>query len=403
MRRSYCFSTSAFRGAAAAASLAVAVISLAGCSREDGVERYTVPKPRPLKIVDADDAGMPPGHPPIDRNMPPGHPPVGGGMAQVEGDRMFGAIVLRGDAAWFFKATAARDVLAPHAQKLIDFVKSLRFREDGTPAWTLPDGWKEKPGDQFRYATVLLGGGASPPELSVSMLPKRDDDTAYLLANVNRWRGQLKLPPTDAATLDKESLRIPLADGNTAIVLVLAAEEAAEEATGAKPPTATPPSADGGRPAAIAYETPKGWTDRGASAVRKATLAVVDGDKSIEVAVTSFPAIAEQIADPVANVNRWRQQLGLAEASPDDIAQAMTDITVDGHAGKYVELFAPDAENPTQATLATMFRAGDDMWFVKLAGDGSLAQRERDAFKKFLSSMRLDAGGEKSSGASDGK
>jgi hypothetical protein len=43
------------------------------------------------------------------------------------------------------------------------------------------------------------------------------------------------------------------------------------------------------------------------------------------------------------------------------------------------------------------------MWFVKLSGDGALAKREREAFKKFLASMRLEPAAEKPTGANDGK
>ncbi len=362
----------------------VAVVASWGCSGEEGIDRYTVPKPKPVQAVAP---GPMPGHPPMMR------------APQVGGDRMFGAIVLRGDSAWFFKATGSRDTLAPHAEKLIDFVKSIKFREDGTPSWSLPEGWTEKPGDQFRYATLVLGVGASAPEFSVSALPKNDEDGPYILANVNRWRGQLKLPPTDAQRFERESLRIPLADDNTATVVVLAAEEAA----GATPPAADVASGASGKPLALKYEAPQGWTDDGAKGERKASLSVVERDRKIDIAVTSFPASAPEIANPISNVNRWRGQIGLAAASPEEIVADGEEVEIDGRRSLYVELYAPDEANAEKATFAAMFRAGDDVWFVKLSGDGAIAKGQRDAFKKFLSSIRLKAAGEEPKGASDGK
>jgi hypothetical protein len=321
---------------------------------------------------------------------------------QVSGDRMFGAIVLRGDKAWFFKAVGSREALTPHAEKLIDFVKSVRFQPDGTPTWTLPDDWTASPGNAFRYATLILGKDAKPPELSVTVLPKNEADDAYILANVNRWRGQLRLPPTTTASLKRESLEIPLAEGQSALVVVLAAGVDAAPNGG--------PSAGGGpihasaKPMTLkSYETPAGWTDRGASGDRQASLAVGQGDEAVDASITSFSAEKEMMTNPIANINRWRRQLQLPEATPDEIAVAAQEVSVSGHRGVYIEMFAPNEADAKQATFAVMFRAGSDVWFVKLTGNAATANRQRDAFKRFLDSIRLEAAESKPQGARDGK
>jgi hypothetical protein len=64
--------------------------------------------------------------------------------------------------------------------------------------WTLPKGWTEGAGGGMRYATL------KPPvpgkvELSVVVLP---GPAGGELNNVNRWRGQIGLPPVDEAALD---------------------------------------------------------------------------------------------------------------------------------------------------------------------------------------------------------
>lgn len=350
-------------------SLAAATV-LAGCSRQEGVARYTVPKPKPVHSAAA---------------VQPGGPPMTG-MPQVAGDRMFAAIVLRGDKAWFFKAVGARDAIAPHAEKLLDFVKSVRFEADGTPKWTLPEGWQEQPGSALRFATIVLGG-STPVEMSVTVLPKTEADEPYILANVNRWRGQLSLGPIDAAQLAKQSIQVPIADGQTATVVVLAAESHAAAAS-STPPSEAP--SNHARAMALNYEAPKSWTEQGSRSERKASFSVTDGDRSLDISVTSFPAAAAQIADPISNINRWRGQIGLAAATPEQIAGDAKEVRISGYRGAYVEMFAPSAEKAERATLAAMFRAGDDVWFVKLTGDAALAQRERDAFRRFLDSLRLD-------------
>jgi hypothetical protein len=61
--------------------------------------------------------------------------------------------------------------------------------------WTLPSGWKETAGTGMRLATWTPPGGLK-TEGTVVSLP---GDSGGELANVNRWRGQIGLPPTDEA------------------------------------------------------------------------------------------------------------------------------------------------------------------------------------------------------------
>ncbi|MCM2303697.1 MAG: hypothetical protein NDJ72_03290 [Elusimicrobia bacterium] len=63
--------------------------------------------------------------------------------------------------------------------------------------WTLASGWKETPGTGMRLATWTPPGGLK-TEGTVVSLP---GDSGGELANANRWRGQIGLPPTDEAGL----------------------------------------------------------------------------------------------------------------------------------------------------------------------------------------------------------
>jgi hypothetical protein len=57
-------------------------------------------------------------------------------------------------------------------------------------SWTLPDGWRTAPEKPMRAASFFAGPGES-VECYVSIFP---GEAGGLLANVNRWRGQLDLP-----------------------------------------------------------------------------------------------------------------------------------------------------------------------------------------------------------------
>ena len=68
-------------------------------------------------------------------------------------------------------------------------------------AWTLPEGWRRAPDKPMRAATFFTGPGET-LECYIAVFP---GDTGGLLANVNRWRGQLDLPPladSDVAKLE---------------------------------------------------------------------------------------------------------------------------------------------------------------------------------------------------------
>src|SRR4029077_16036488 len=108
-----------------------------------------------------------------------------------------------GDQAWFFRLSGPPDPVAGLAENFRTFVKSLRFAaEDAPPVWQLPEGWRQKPGSGMRYATIEVDAPAAPLDLSVTVLPPSESDSdAYTLANVNRWRGQLGLPPLAASQL----------------------------------------------------------------------------------------------------------------------------------------------------------------------------------------------------------
>jgi len=58
--------------------------------------------------------------------------------------------------------------------------------------WKIPAGWKEKPAGNMRIASFTAHGQNGEADISIVTLP---GEAGGLLANVNRWRGQLELPP----------------------------------------------------------------------------------------------------------------------------------------------------------------------------------------------------------------
>ncbi|MDR2980695.1 MAG: hypothetical protein LBV12_00440 [Puniceicoccales bacterium] len=68
------------------------------------------------------------------------------------------------------------------------------------PSWTPPSHWKEDPPRPMRKGswTISAKGSDVAGEMTVTVFP---GDVGGDLANVNRWRRQINLPPTDGASL----------------------------------------------------------------------------------------------------------------------------------------------------------------------------------------------------------
>jgi hypothetical protein len=143
--------------------------------------------------------------------------------------RILGVIQHRDGMAWFYKMTGDADLVEQQKPAFVEFLKSLKFQavpvsgameempatlppghpaignmttpaaasapisHDGQPNWQVPAGWQEISGGQFLVAKfTLTGDGGATAAVNVSTSA---GDGGGLAANVNRWRGQLGLPP----------------------------------------------------------------------------------------------------------------------------------------------------------------------------------------------------------------
>ena len=193
-------------GAVLALALGGVALFVAGCEKPEGVAHYTVAKPVPLDPLPAK------ADPHAGLNLPPKAKPTG-----EPTDRMLGAIVPHGDQVWFFKLLGPKDPVAAQTEAFTALLKSIQFSAEGKPAWTLPSGWQERSGPPPRFATLSIPSEGKPLETTVSVLPNSSD----ALSNVNRWRGQLSLPPITAEQLADESTQVELADGKATFVNLL--------------------------------------------------------------------------------------------------------------------------------------------------------------------------------------
>jgi hypothetical protein len=398
---------------------------LVGCREAESIKTYEQPATEPLRsVVDVEEV-------------------------KAGTDHMLAAIVAEpaadpqagGGQAWFFKLVARGEGLDPLRKSFDEFLASVKLSGDGKPpTWTLPEGWVEKPASAMRAATIEIPYEGKTLELAVSSLPLGGEWPEYVARNVARWVDQLQQAPLTDAEIGKLVKEKPTADGKATFIELVgvmkpmsgampggagmpaghppigdasagSADAAAEMPAGTEPSAPSPPVAGGTppmtmppvgggggtpatempRPAEFTYEAPEGWQPGVMSMMRKAAFNVVDGDQKAEITVMPFPATG-MMGDPVAQAQRWAGQVGLT-MSADEVKAASKPATISGIAGESFELLGPEGEAKPMGILAAMAKQGDQVWFFKMTGDRKLVEGQREAFNKFLESIKFAGDG----------
>ena len=185
------------------------------------------------------------------------------------------------------------------------------------------------------------------------------------------------LPSTaPAARAAQEMLDPPLPPGHPAIP--------AETPGGNMPAMPSPHQATGAD--AIAWDLPKGWTEARPGGMRIATLKPPAAGK-VDVSVIMIPGAA---GGELANVNRWRGQIGLSPI--DEAARAQMRKEVPSKAGA-VSLYDFAGEGAgKQRMIAGLLFVGGQSWFVKMTGDDEPVAASRADFAKLLATLHFPAG-----------
>jgi len=145
---------------------------------------------------------------------------------------------------------------------------------------------------------------------------------------------------------------------------------------------AAPEPADGG----LRWTLPSGWKEApGGGQMRYATLTPPVQGK-VEVTVIRLPGPA---GGELANVNRWRNQIGLAPIGEADLAPARKMVKT-GAGDLAVYDFTSDGARKTR-TIAGLTSIQGETWFVKMTGDAEPVASARPAFLDLLGSLHLES------------
>jgi hypothetical protein len=153
-------------------------------------------------------------------------------------------------------------------------------------------------------------------------------------------------------------------------------------------PPASMPTAAGAAEPQLTWKTPEGWTEVLPSEMRVASFKVSGSDgKQADVSVVPLPGMP---GSDEANVNRWRGQVGLSPASPEELKTAETDVEAAGQPAQLYDLAGQNSGQPARILGVIQHRA-DAVWFFKMTGDANLVEQQKPAFTAFLKSVKFNA------------
>ena len=135
------------------------------------------------------------------------------------------------------------------------------------------------------------------------------------------------------------------------------------------------------------YQLPQGWSVKPASRmVLLSFLAGTPPEMTADVSISSFPG---DVGGQLANVNRWRRQVGLGPVAEEALQGFIQPVTISGTNGWQVDFTGPEAgDTPTRMITSVVMRDGVS-WFFKLMGPAPAVEGQLASYRAFLESVRF--------------
>jgi hypothetical protein len=252
--------------------------------------------------------------------------------------RMVAAILHREGTAWFFKLLGDDALVVAQKPAMIEFLKSISFGAPSAKAATMAD------------STLPEG---HPPVPASAPVPGTGLPDGH--------------PPVPGAPASGES---GLPAGHPPITPPAAAV----------PSAPTPPAPATG---SSQWKLPTGWKELAPGTFQKARfLAVESGAAKAEATIS---ILAGTGGGDLANVNRWRGQVGLAPITEAELTQTATTVEADGKPARLVDM---SGANGQQRIIAVISARDGETVFYRLSGNPELVGAQKDAFLGFVKSAK---------------
>ncbi|MFT3782060.1 MAG: hypothetical protein QM790_08590 [Nibricoccus sp.] len=299
--------------------------------------------------------------------------------------------------------------------------------------WQKPDAWQEQTGKTMRVGSFLIAEkDGVKTELAITTFP---GDVGGDFANVNRWRGQIQLPPINESELSSAITSIDLPAGKFQLIDVTSTEPLLEgkkarilgawlkqpdrtwffKITGdadtvgqqrepliaflktvefAAPEALTQPASTNNLPAptvadlppppptdnTLTWSAPTSWKPKALGQMRKGSYSVPGDGGEADLSVTMLAAAANPLLE---NVNRWRRQIGLPPVSEAELPAQTTKLAANDLQFTVIDY----TNNGTHVVGAIVYR-GEEAWFFKLNGPDAVVASQKPAFIEFLKTVK---------------
>ena len=134
----------------------------------------------------------------------------------------------------------------------------------------------------------------------------------------------------------------------------------------------------------LSWEKPESWIETSGHEMRLVSYNVPFSNGIGDLSVITFEGSSGGVE---ANVNRWRQQIGLELLNSSEIKESS--MNMDGKLGKYEFFKLVNEKNPDSAILSAIFQLETSTLFVKLSIDSTGIEETENDFITFCKSIHL--------------
>lgn len=130
----------------------------------------------------------------------------------------------------------------------------------------------------------------------------------------------------------------------------------------------------------LRWTAPAVWTAKSPGQMRKGSYTIKGDGGEADLGITAFPGATGGLE---ANLNRWRGQVGLPPASPEEIVAVTEKFESNG-----LQFIVADYAGNGTRLIGAIVPHGGNSWFFKLIGPDAVVAGQKAAFLEFLHTVR---------------
>lgn len=187
------------------------------------------------------------------------------------------------------------------------------------------------------------------------------------------------------AGCDRNSVKVYTVDSTNAVVTL---PPPAAPAMPTTMPDGLPAPDNSGLPK-LKYTLPDGWKEKPLTQLRVASFEISENGKSADVSVIPLGGMA---GGDLANVNRWRGQVGQSPVDEIDLKQIAEPVAVGSQPADLYDLAGTSpGSGDAERILGVILHRQETAWYFKMMGDAAVAEKNKPGFIAFLKSVEFES------------